>query len=256
MRDDIDLQRRLRALGRHPVEPAVATAHLSALGVAGSGRLRTSAIVTGAAAAVVAVLVVAGIGLASRADAGPSVSPATSPGGKAPEQLPVPGDDTGDDEPTAPMPDEPAAEAFECTGPPPWAGTPPESGESRAAESQAFEDFRATECPDDDPPAPEPAEPEADEPVPSDEPAAPGSDTFECTGPPPWAGTPPVSGESRAAEAQALSEFRSTQCPDDDAGRPEGAGPPPHAGRPEGAGPPPHAGRPDHAGPKADRPGD
>jgi hypothetical protein len=91
-----------------------------------------------------------------------------------------------------PFPDDP------CRGPPPFAGQEPESEDSRAAEAEAFSEWRASNCPDDDGegqgPGAGPARRGPVDPFPDD----------PCRGPPPFAGQQPESDAARAAEAEAF----------------------------------------------------
>ena len=266
MNDEADLQRRLRSFGRHDVDPGVAAAHLDALGASAGARLGPRVVSGGVAAALVGTLLVAGVGAAQRAEIDPGPAAAARPVEVPPVELPtppvgrdddaiVPVEDSDREEDAVeeePVEEEDGEPAFECTGPPSFAGERPEDGGSRSEDARAFAEFRATQCPDGDAVEEEPVEEEDGEPA------------FECTGPPPFAGEEPEDGRSRAEEARAFAEFRATECPEraddpeepgeDETSRARQSGevvPPSHAGPPAEVGPPAHAGPPAEVGPPA-----
>jgi hypothetical protein len=245
---DDSLRQRLRSLGEHDVRGAVATTHLARMATVRPRRILTSAV----AVAVTVVGSAAVVGVALAAQSPDSVSTRPSPDAAAAPHFEVPRRDavTASTEQT----DE---EPFSCTGPPPFAGEVPESEEARAAEAEAFSEFRATQCPQDD-----------------DE--APPASTDPCVGPPPFAGVKPADGRTRAAEATEFARVRAachatttstttTTTAVAPSATPDSVpvGPPPDrpAGPPDSVpvGPPPDvsAGPPDDvpAGPPPDRPG-
>lgn len=174
---------RLRQLGRGGIEPDLASRHLSALAAtkpAGRHPLARVAVAATAATLLVAAPGAALVISALRDDPAP-VSPTE-------QEVPTDG--------------------FTCTGPPPFAGEP------GAEEVEAFAEWRATNCPDDE---------VDDDTTTTDttgttvvgEPTDEGTDD-DCTGPPDFAGEPavpadPGSGQvpsQRAEEAREHAEER------------------------------------------------
>lgn len=244
MNEHDDLTRRLAELGRHDVDPAVATRHLAALDTATPAPVRSRRLRPVAAAAAAAV-VMAGAGVAAAALGGGGARPTVVaeapalPDAAAVDETPA---DPPDDVPPVEVPDEatPATDEAEaevevegdgpgraiaearrmlrdarreagCTGPPPWAGTPAGPG-GRGEEARAHAATRAT-CGDPDLPAD--ADPSGPPPgVPPSEPS-PGPDAEEVpAGPPadvppadqPPADVPPVAGVDDGAGAPEIDE--------------------------------------------------
>ncbi|MGH9119118.1 MAG: hypothetical protein ACRD0A_14920, partial [Acidimicrobiales bacterium] len=189
---------RLRALARQVPDEATTEVHLRRAHAVAE-RVRHRSRVALAAACVALVAVPAALAVAVAEDRAPSrITPGQVPG----------------------------EEEFTCAGPPPFAGEVPEGeteeerAASRAAESEAFETWRAANCPEDD---------EGQGPPTGAPPAGDG-----CAGPPPFAEVPgepadPSGGaipSPRADEATTFAESRAA-CNDETApGVPAGSDPP------------------------------
>jgi hypothetical protein len=217
------LKQRLHALGEIEIEPALVAEHLGAMGRA---RRRSS---LGRSIAVVASLaVVGGAAIVGVASAGsPTPNAVSAPPFDVPVSDPPPFDvPVSDPPPVSPPVGRPGSgrpngpppfgelsvdAEFTCVGPPPFAGTPAESG-GRAAEALDFAEFRSTQCPASDDDIEIVVEPGA----------ADVDDSDPCHGPPPFAGIPANGDVARAIEALLHAVVRS-ECQDDAPATPEEA---------------------------------
>lgn len=223
--DHEPLNDRLHALGEIKIESGLAAGHLGAMSSVRPRRSLARPIALAASLTVVGAATIVGVAAAGRqspsaGDAPPfevpvsdpppfdvpvSDPPPVSPPVGAPDSS-LPGDEPATSAPLeTSLPDtsvEPAE--FECTGPPPFAGTPAEAG-GRAEEALEFAEFRATECPASD-----------------DAVVAEGTDP--CIGPPPFAGVP-AQGKGRALEALLHAGIRSA-CQDEAPATTEATEPP------------------------------
>jgi hypothetical protein len=222
-----EIIRRLRAMGRAPGDEG-SDLDLSEM----SSRRRAPWL---AAAAVLALVLVSTAAFAVGSSSGGEGDIGRIDVTVASDGEEIDDDQTGDDgAPGDPFPDD------LCQGPPPFAGQDPgapgpdaEEGAQaqRQQESDDFEAFKAENCTDDpddgtgaggppelpDTPAPDAPGPPVDVPPDSPDDGLP-VDPFpddDCKGPPPFAGQVPASPEERAAEAEALEQWKAANCSED-----------------------------------------
>ncbi|MBA3605804.1 MAG: hypothetical protein H0W46_07520, partial [Acidimicrobiia bacterium] len=150
--DDDMIRNRLRALGEVPVDPGLASAHLTAMDTARRRRpVAPAAVVLGATVAVAAVATFAVGGgdrpnetlRASAPPSGVTAAPAGAVAAPVEVRPNVPAVST-----TLAAEVAAAPSGDPCFGPPPFAGVEPESEAAREAEAEAFSEFRETQCAD------------------------------------------------------------------------------------------------------------
>ncbi|MGQ0615974.1 MAG: hypothetical protein ACT4PW_03120 [Acidimicrobiia bacterium] len=228
MEHEDHLTDRLRRLGTAPIEPSTAARHVAELAAVAPARRTRWTPAVAVAAALLAVAVPAAA-VAFGDDSQPTdVGPAQTP------------EDPG-----------PGGGELSCTGPPPFAGTEPEGDTeeeqeaNRAAEAEAFEVWRAENCPADEE-RDDAEEGDADDEGPPE--GIPPGVAEGCAGPPPFAELPaeeadPGAGvipSPRADEARQLAEQRAACGGEDGEGDVGGTEAQAETGPPEGTptGPP------------------
>lgn len=178
------LRTRLRSLAERPVERDVAAMHLDRMvTVRPRRRIPQPALLVAATIAVAGTATAFGVALGGPAPGEVTTVSAPDAAGAPPFDRPGP--------PAATTLPGDSDEAFSCFGPPPFAAVPPESEEARAAEAEAFSEFRETQCG---------ALPDGNGPVPPN--------TGPCSGPPPFAEIEPIAGPARAAEVNDFARLR------------------------------------------------
>lgn len=178
------LRTRLHSLAERPVERDVAAMHLDRMvTVRPRRRLPQPALLVAATIAVAGTATAFGVALGGPAPGRVTTVSAPDAVGTPPLDRPGPPGAT-----TLPAGSD---EAFSCFGPPPFAAVPPESEEARAAEAEAFSEFRETQCG---------ALRDGNGPVPPH--------TGPCSGPPPYAEIEPIDGSARAAEGTDFTRLR------------------------------------------------